>query len=99
MSFFIASRCWAGFKQARMLSEMINGPRYDQLACPSCKAAPPTGEFWLCGTCRTKYDIFSQQGACPRCQQVSREAPCPHCNRRHPFLGWYYSEMAQNAEG
>ena len=99
MSIFIASRCWAGFQQARTLSRMIDGPRHDELACPACKRPPPRGDYWTCGACRTKFDMFAQRGACPSCFRIFSDVQCPHCHAMRPLIEWFPVELAPNAQG
>lgn len=88
ISAFIATRCWIGFQQARTLSRMISGRRHETLACPACKAPPPYGNFWTCGKCRTKFDIFAYLGVCPECSQRFNDVQCPHCHERRPIAEW-----------
>jgi Zn-dependent protease len=68
IAFFVASQCVTGFKQARSMKQMANAPRREGFACPSCRARPPVGAFWGCGSCRKKIDIFAQK---PQALRVS----------------------------
>ncbi|HXT61324.1 MAG TPA: site-2 protease family protein [Pirellulales bacterium] len=88
VSIFIATRCWVGFQQARTLSRMVGGPRHEDLACPACKTPPPYGNFWTCGHCRTKFDIFAYQATCPECGQQFNDVQCPHCHERRLIAEW-----------
>jgi Zn-dependent protease len=55
---FVALQCISGFNQARSLNRMAKAQRREGFACPSCRARPPIGAFWTCGSCRTPFDIF-----------------------------------------
>lgn len=71
---FILFCCWSGLAQAITLLRIAKASRREGLACPVCKAAPPIGEYWRCGTCRARFDQFQRQGE------------CPHCGKRFPTL-------------
>jgi hypothetical protein len=86
---FIVLRSWAGVRQARVLSRLLNGPRHHEAACPSCGEAPFRGEFWACDECGTRFDTFTQRGSCPSCFARFRETTCPLCLRRHPIAEWF----------
>src|ERR1700676_3754274 len=64
ISVFILMNCWKGLQQARVLLQRARMPRRDGFACPQCKAAPPIGEFWMCGQCRKPFDSFQTQAVC-----------------------------------
>ena len=66
MAGFIATRSWVGFQHARVLLRLMNAPRHEDLACPSCGESPPAGDFWICNHCRTRFDTFDEQAICPR---------------------------------
>lgn len=99
MSLFIASRCWAGFQQARAISRMVAAPRHEQFACPACRESPPEGAFWACNACRTQFDTFAQQAVCPQCQRAFDQTQCPRCRAQHPFVDWIPVELVPGAEG
>lgn len=88
MSAFIASRCWVGFQQARVLSRLEHAPRHGALCCPSCQASPPSGEFWTCGGCRTRFDIFRFLARCPGCGRQFERVQCPLCHRQGELAAW-----------
>jgi len=78
----------AGIQGARALSRMLAAPRREEAACPSCNAAPPIGNFWLCQRCRATFDVFAAAGNCPRCSTPLAVVLCPECGRSRPFSQW-----------
>jgi Zn-dependent protease len=58
IAFFVGTQCVNSFRVARSLNQVANAPRRERLACPSCKARPPVGAFWACGSCGALFDIF-----------------------------------------
>jgi len=83
-----------GLRSARVLLRLQDAPRRKEAACPSCGAAPPTGEFWLCGSCRGRFDTFAHDGTCPACGNHQHAVPCPRCGRRSPCADWYPAVIA-----
>ena len=88
LSAFILMNCWSGLKQSLALLRLAKLPRRDGFACPWCKAAPPLGNFWTCGQCRTIFDIFKTNATCPRCATELAAAQCLECGRPHPLNDW-----------
>lgn len=88
MSLFVVWRSFAGWQQARGLSQLLSAPRHTGHACPECGAAPPVGEYWLCGKCRSRFDTFAEGGACPGCGGQFNETQCPACHARNPLADW-----------
>ena len=88
ISALIAARCWAGFQQAGALSRLARAPRYASLSCPSCQAAPPGGDFWTCGGCQTRFDIFEHRASCPHCGRQFDRVQCPHCQQQGALSAW-----------
>jgi Zn-dependent protease len=78
---FALIQCWSGLQQARMLARIEDAPRYDGLACPSCRQAPPAGNFWICGRCRRPFDMFATHGICPNCGVNFDSARCLNCGK------------------
>ena len=76
---FILYNCYRGFAQARELRRLAEAPRRAGCCCPACKAAPPVGDFWNCGKCRKKFDLFAAQFACPHCNTKYGGAVCFDC--------------------
>ncbi len=85
---FVALRSWSGFRQARLLMELLHAPRHQELACPSCGAPPVQGEFWSCDECRQPFDVFESGGACPNCGAEFPETQCLDCRQQHAVQAW-----------
>jgi len=72
MAFFVASRCWIGWKQGAMLRERESAHRRTGFACPACGKSPLIGKFWRCSQCQTPFDTFETGASCPSCgEQLS----------------------------
>jgi Zn-dependent protease len=91
MSGFIILNCWGGLKQARMLARVAKLPRRAGFACPSCKTAPPVGEFWRCGKCGKPFDTFLTHATCPNCKTQFGAAQCLDCGTSRPIDEWILS--------
>ena len=85
---FILMNCWQGLAQARALVRLARLPRRGGFACPSCAAAPPLGEFWMCGNCRTPFDTFATGAVCPQCAAQFGATRCFDCGRQYPLSEW-----------
>jgi Zn-dependent protease len=94
LSAFILLNCWAGLKQSFALLRLAKLPCRDGLACPWCKAAPPRGNLWTCGACRTMFDIFETQAVCPYCALRFPTVQCLHCGKSHPSSEWPVAAFA-----
>jgi Zn-dependent protease len=88
MSAFILLNCWGGLKQSLALLRLAKLPRRDGLACPSCRAAPPLGNYWTCGACRTIFDIFQTEAVCPYCATQFAPIRCLDCGMPHLVSEW-----------
>jgi Zn-dependent protease len=86
---FIALQAGNGFNQARLLREQLAAPRHAAVSCPSCGAAPPQGDHWVCDRCGTRFDTIVQQAVCPQCGIQFDKAACPECKQQHPLADWY----------
>jgi Zn-dependent protease len=86
---FAAYRSWVGFQQARIMARILNAPRHDDAACPSCRAAPLSGDFWLCDKCHTRFDTFAHRAVCPSCGNVFAQTLCPACGQGHSMESWF----------
>jgi Zn-dependent protease len=82
---FALLNCWSGLQQARLLARVSAAPRRAGLACPNCKTAPPTGNFWGCGRCRTAFDMFATRGVCPNCGTIFNATRCLECGQALPL--------------
>ncbi len=88
LSAFILMNCWSGLQQARALWRLEKMPRRDGFACPRCKAAPPVGEFWICGLCGKQFDTFQSGAICPNCSANFAQSACLDCGARNPASQW-----------
>jgi Zn-dependent protease len=91
LAVFVASRCWAGFQQARILARLAQGPVHEDAVCPSCRAHPPMGSFWACGHCHARFDTFVHRATCPRCGTEFPTTSCLHCGHASPMGDWLTS--------
>jgi Zn-dependent protease len=85
---FILMNCWGGLMQARALARIAKLPRRNGFACPSCKTAPPLGEFWHCGKCGKPFDTFLTRGICPHCATQFSSTQCLDCGTSSPISEW-----------
>lgn len=90
---FVTLRSLAVFQQSRLLMAMQNAPRRDELACPSCNASPPAGDFWTCEGCRARYDLFAEQGFCPECSTYRDATACPDCYQSSRVRDWWVPDV------
>jgi Zn-dependent protease len=88
LAVFILLNSWSGLKQAQALLRLGKLPRHIGFACPSCKAAPPVGNLWICGKCRNAFDTFQTQALCPHCAAQFGTTRCVDCGRVHPMSEW-----------
>ena len=65
IALFICLRSFVAYQQASAGLALLDLPRHDSCACPSCAIAPPKGAFWLCEHCETRFDLFASRGRCP----------------------------------
>lgn len=85
---FIGLNCFQGFRQARELLRIANAPRREGYHCPNCKAGPPVGDFWTCGKCRQRFDLFTIPFACPHCNTQYGGAVCLDCGMTSRLSDW-----------
>jgi Zn-dependent protease/DNA-directed RNA polymerase subunit RPC12/RpoP len=85
---FLLMNCWGGLRHARNLSQFAKLPRRQGVACPSCKAAPPLGEFWNCSNCKQPFDTFATHAVCPYCSSQFDQTRCPDCGQLHSMAEW-----------
>jgi len=85
---FILMNCWSGLRQAQALSRLAKLPRHQGFACPSCKAAPPVGDLWVCRQCGKPFDTFQTHGVCPHCAAQFAVTRCLDCGAVHPLSEW-----------
>ena len=88
IALFIFMNSLRGWRMSGALSRLENAPHHQQFACPVCKAAPPAGEFWLCGRCRKPFDTFLSQATCPHCGMQFGATKCLNCGKSSPIADW-----------
>jgi Zn-dependent protease len=88
LSFFLLMNCWGGLQHARALAKIAKLPRREGFACPTCKTAPPLGNYWTCSQCKQPFDTFQTQGVCPSCRAQFAVTHCLDCRRAHPMNEW-----------
>jgi len=98
ISLFILVNCWGGLRQAQALSRQAKLPRHRGFACPSCDTAPPVGNFWKCGRCKTAFDSFQTRATCPHCGEQFEATMCLDCRRQHPMSDWIPAERVAGGQ-
>jgi Zn-dependent protease len=88
LALFILMNCWRGVQQARALLRVAKLPRHGGFFCPSCKSAPPLGDYWKCSNCQKPFDTFQSQAVCPNCSTRFATTGCLDCGRMHPMSEW-----------
>jgi Zn-dependent protease len=94
LAVFMLMNCWSGLQQARALLRVAKLPRRDGFICPTCRTAPPLGEYWKCGKCGQGFDTFQSHAVCPRCGAQYAQTKCLDCGRLHPMSEWMVSAIA-----
>lgn len=85
---FMLFYCWRGLKAARILYQMDKAPRNEGFHCPTCKATPPMGDFWVCSGCKKRFNTFQTLAVCPYCARQFPETMCADCGQKHPIAKW-----------
>ena len=93
IALFMLMSCWGGLKEAQALSRFAKLPRRDGFACPSCKTAPPVGEFWRCGKCGQQFDTFETRAVCTRCGAQFPQTKCLECGALNPMNDWMVASL------
>jgi Zn-dependent protease len=93
IALFMLMSCWGGLKHALVLSRFAKLPRRDGFACPTCKTAPPIGEFWRCGKCGQQFDTFQTGAVCPNCKTQFAQTKCLDCGALHPMHDWMVASV------
>jgi len=88
LSVFVLTNCWRGLRQAQALSRILESPRRDGFTCPSCNAAPPVGNYWMCAECSKQFDTFQTQAVCPNCAAQFGVTACLDCGKLRPMSEW-----------
>ena len=85
---FFLLNCWTGLRNAFAMARREKGPRHADYACPSCKAAPLAGNYWICPQCKKGFDTFISKAQCPDCRTKFATTGCPACGERNPIDQW-----------
>ena len=88
LAVFMLMNCWGGLQHARALLQLAKLQRRDGFACPSCRTAPPVGNYWKCGRCGQPFDTFATRAACPQCGTQFDVTKCLDCGKSHPMNEW-----------
>lgn len=88
LAVFMLMNCWGGLQHARALLKLSKLTRRDGFACPSCRTAPPVGEYWKCGRCGQSFDTFATRAACPQCGTQYDVTRCLDCGKSHSMNEW-----------
>jgi len=94
---FILLNCWNGLRYALRLVRVARAPRREGFACPTCRNAPPAGDFWTCPRCGKTFDAFGTQAVCPYCEAAFIAMRCLECGANSPIAAWS-SAVAPPAE-
>ncbi len=89
---FILLNCWSGLQHALALSRVAKLPRREGFACPSCKAPPLRGPYWVCSLCNNGFDTFQTQAVCPNCSAHYATTKCLDCGALHRIDEWSVPE-------
>lgn len=90
---FMLMNCWSGLQHARALLRLAKLPRRDGFLCPTCKTAPPIGDYWKCGKCGQPFDTFQNHAICPRCSTQFAQTKCLDCGRLNPMNDWMVASV------
>jgi Zn-dependent protease len=94
IALFMLMNCWGGLQHARALLRFAKVPRRDGVACPTCKTAPPVGDYWKCGKCGQPFDMFQSGGVCPHCATQFAQTRCVDCGATHSIHEWLAAALA-----
>ena len=95
---FMLMNCWSGLQHARALLRLDKLPRRDGFACPTCKTAPPVGQYWTCGKCGQPFDMFQTHGVCPHCSTQYAQTKCLDCGRLNPMNDWMVGSLVSSSK-
>ncbi len=99
MDVFLIMNAWQGFQLGARLRMEHHGKihpsdvpigTHTHAHCPSCNLEPPVGEFFQCGKCGQKFDLFADHGVCPHCGQnyLAASITCPKCRTPNAIAAW-----------
>src|ERR1700758_3779665 len=93
LAVFMLLNCWGCLQHARALLRFAKLPRREGFACPSCKMAPPPGDYWKCRSCGQPFDPFQTAAVCPHCSTQFPLTQCLDCGQQHPFDEWVAASL------
>lgn len=93
IALFMLMNCWSGLQHARALLRQAKMPRRDGFLCPTCRTAPPVGEFWQCGRCGQPFDTFQNHVTCPHCSSQFSQTRCLDCGKVNPMSDWMVASV------
>jgi len=91
---FMLMNCWGGLQHARDLLRIAKVPRRPGFACPSCRSAPPLGNYWKCSHCGQEFDTFQTHAICPSCSADYFVTMCMDCGESHAMHDWIVDPVA-----
>jgi Zn-dependent protease len=94
IAIFMLMNCWGGLQHARELLRFAKLPRRVGFACPSCRTAPPLGDFWQCSHCGQAFDTFKDGAVCPHCGARFATTRCLDCGTQSPIDAWVVGGLA-----
>jgi Zn-dependent protease len=94
IALFMLMNCWGGLQHARALLRLAKLPRREGFACPSCRTAPPLGNYWKCNQCGQPFDTFASGALCPYCSAQFAVTKCLDCGKLHAMSEWAAGRFA-----
>ena len=88
---FLVWQAVIGFMQAGKLAAAAKIPRHAQYLCPACRKPARAGDFWQCGNCQSRFDMFAGRGHCPSCgaDYMNLQIRCPDCGSPSRVSDWF----------
>ncbi|HTV48091.1 MAG TPA: site-2 protease family protein [Phycisphaerae bacterium] len=88
---FLVMQAWRGVQQSRKLAASAKMPRHPECLCPACRRPAPAGDFWQCGHCQSRFDMFANRGRCPSCgaDYQNLQVRCPDCGNPSRVSDWF----------
>lgn len=85
---FVFLNCRRAFLSAVAQLRREAAPQRAEFACPACRTPPRIGRFWVCAHCRTAFDTFETNAACPNCSAQFTQTQCLACGATAPISEW-----------
>jgi Zn-dependent protease len=80
--------CRRAFLSVAAQTRLDAAPQRTDFACPACRTPPKIGSFWVCPHCRTSFDTFETNAACPKCDAQFTQTQCLACRATAPISEW-----------